>query len=44
MSTVPFDVERYRSRRRRRVLVMAIVFLAGFAIGMVTDAVLSRLQ
>lgn len=46
MSTgpIPFDVERYRSRRLRRLLVAIAVFLTGFALGGIVGAVLSRLQ
>jgi hypothetical protein len=41
---IPFDVERYRSRRTRRLLVAIGVFVVGFALGVVVGAVLSRLQ
>jgi hypothetical protein len=44
MSTGPFDVERYRSRRARRHLVMVVVFVIGFALGFLACAVVSRLQ
>jgi hypothetical protein len=41
---IPFDVERYRSRRLRRHLAMVAVFIIGFALGFLACAVLSRLQ
>ena len=41
---IPFDVERYRSRRLRRFFVAVAVFVIGFALGAVVGAVLSRLQ
>lgn len=44
MSAAPIDVERYRSRRVRRLLVTVAVFVIGFALGVVVGAVLSRLQ
>jgi hypothetical protein len=37
---VPLDVEHYRSRRRRRFVVHALIFWTGFVIGVVVGAYL----